>query len=835
MKHRFLYTIAAGIVGLVCLTACSTTSHLPEGETLYTGIKDITYSTPESINKTKRHKNDTTGVITAVADAVKSVDEFVSGKSNKNLGDFMKLTRNDGKKLTKQEKDSIKNSQKADEKALETVKEEVDAVLAYPPNNSLFGSSTMRSPLQFGLWFYNDFVNSKSAIGKWMFKTFATTPVYISSVNPDTRVKVGANTLHNYGYFNGKINYDVLNEKNPKKAKISYTIIPGKVSRLDSIAYCDFWPGADSLLKAHEDERLLRKGAQFNVGKLSEEQKRIETLFRNNGYFYYSAPYATFLADTTAVPYKVQLQLKPMENLDPRITKRWYIGNTHISIRRTEDEALSQHHAFRNYSFDYGGNKMPLRAFMWRHAISFRKGDLYSLEGQNMTQEKVNAIGVFSQMEINYIPRDTTQNCDTLDLYVSAIMDKLYDSKFELNAQFKSNQQVGPGLTYGLAKRNAFGAGEKVSWDIFGSYEWQTGIGSQQKHNMFLNSYEIGTKLSLEFPRFLIPRMGKRRLRFPATTSYSLDADWVNRARFFNMFSLGVSTSYQWHKRATSKHEFIPFSLDYDQILHSTASFDSIMNANPALYTSMRNQFIPAMSYTYTYSSPAQTRDPLWYQLSVKEAGNVVSGIYAAAGKKFNRQDKQIFGNPFAQFVKLTAEVHKSYKINPTLKVATRFFAGWIYSYGNSLRAPYAEQFYVGGANSIRGFAVRSVGPGKYHSNNSRYAYTDQTGDIRLEANAELRIHVLGNLYAATFLDAGNVWLSREDALRPDAKFSFSSLKNIAVGSGLGLRYDMDFIVLRFDVGVALHAPYETGKSGWYNIPKFKDGLAYHIAIGYPF
>ena len=167
--------------------------------------------------------------------------------------------------------------------------------------------------------------------------------------------------------------------------------------------------------------------------------------------------------------------------------------------------------------------------------------------------------------------------------------------------------------------------------------------------------------------------------------------------------------------------------------------------------------------------------------------------------------------------------------------MAGRLFAGAIYSYGNSLRAPYADQFYVGGANSVRGFTVRTIGPGRYKSPDSKYAYIDQTGDVKLEANLELRAPIFGDLGAAVFLDAGNVWLLRGDPARPGSKFTLNNLREFAVGTGLGIRYDLSFLVLRFDVGVALHAPYETGKSGWYNIPKFSKGLAYHFAIGYPF
>ena len=196
-----------------------------------------------------------------------------------------------------------------------------------------------------------------------------------------------------------------------------------------------------------------------------------------------------------------------------------------------------------------------------------------------------------------------------------------------------------------------------------------------------------------------------------------------------------------------------------------------------------------------------------------------------------------MFGNPFAQFLKFTTEIRKSYRLGEKSRLATRFMAGVIHSYGNSSTAPYSEQFYIGGANSIRAFTVRSLGPGSYHPESDKmYSYIDQTGDLKLEANVEYRFPILGNLYGATFLDAGNIWLLHKDEQRPGAQISLLNFgKEIALGTGVGLRYDLEFIILRLDLGIAIHAPYETSKKGYYNIPKFKDGLGLHFAIGYPF
>lgn len=194
-------------------------------------------------------------------------------------------------------------------------------------------------------------------------------------------------------------------------------------------------------------------------------------------------------------------------------------------------------------------------------------------------------------------------------------------------------------------------------------------------------------------------------------------------------------------------------------------------------------------------------------------------------------------GNPFAQFIKLTSEIRYNYRIDVNNRLAMRLMAGIVYSYGNMTISPYSEQFFVGGANSIRAFTVRALGPGSYHpAVENKYSYIDQTGDFKLEANLEYRFRILGDLHGAVFLDAGNVWLLRDDANRPGGKLDLKHLaKDIALGTGFGIRYDLTFLVLRFDVGVGLHVPYETGKSGYYNLPSFKKSLGYHLAIGYPF
>ncbi len=813
------------------LSGCSTTKNLPEGEVLYTGIKEIDYG-QKSKKKKKKQKEQATqeGVITSFADAYKAVDELLTQR------DLSALKR--PAELTDEQKDSIEEVRRIEEEAYQTAKEEVDAALAYAPNNSLFGSSSLRIPFPSGLWIYNATVGKKSRFAKWIFDTFAATPVLISTVNPKTRALVAQNTLRNYGYFNGTVDYEILPEKNPRKAKISYTVRPRNLFRLDSIAYLHFPAQGDSLIQRTMRRRTLFKGDPFSVVNLDAERTRISELFRNSGYYYYKPEYITFRADTLQRPGFVQLQVVPAEGIPPAANKRYYLGKTTIRMFGTDSYALTDTLKFRDYTIYYNGGekgRLPLRFGALRRNMFYRKGMLYRQNIMSFVQQQLSGMDVFSTVNLKYVPRDTTATNDTLDIEITGMLDKPYDGEFTTKVTSKSNGQIGPGLSFSMSKRNAFRGAEKLKFEVHGSYEWQTNSTVRGRSSV-INSYEYGTSLSLDYPRLIFPGARKFSRRAQTSTSFVLDATWMNRANYFGMVSLSARAAYTYQARPTIKHEFVPFRLDYDELLSTTPTFDSIMNVNQALYVSMRDQFVPSMRYTFTYSSPRRARNPRTFIFEVKESGNVTSGIFAAFGKPFNQKDKKLFNVPFAQYVRLLAEYREEFRLTPRTSIATRIGTGVIFSYGNSTAAPYNDLFSVGGANSIRAFSVRGVGPGSYIPGASEYSYIDQMGDFKIELNAEYRFPIVSLLSGAVFLDAGNVWLLDADPNRPGGTFDISRIgKDLALGTGFGIRCDLDFLVLRFDIGVGLHAPYDTGKSGYYNMPKFKDSLGYHFAVGYPF
>jgi len=753
------------------------------------------------------------------------------------------LTKNlpSGEVLYTGQKTVLKNKPKA--KLNDITIEELNAALEKTPSTKMFGILN----IPFGMWMYNDFVKYKKGFGKWMFNRFAANPpVFISTVNPEVRSKVGTNILHDYGYFNGGVTYQVVpDKKDSLKASVLYHVNMGMPYLIDTVYYDRFNSASLEVINRGQRNSYLAVGKQFNVGDLDAERVRVSGLLRNRGYYYFRPDYMTYQADTTQVPGRVSLRLRPIPGLPNEAFRQYYVGKATVYLYGKKGEFPTDSMYYKTIKIHYY-KKMPIspyRLYRWMHYQAYVRNAnmraanstrLYNQHRQKQIQEKLSQLNIFSYLDLQYVPRDTTATCDTLDVKLFAALSKPLDAELAFNVVTKSNGQTGPGATFGVTRNHVFGGGESWNVNMKGSYEWQTG----NHKGSLMNSWELGLSTSLTFPRVLFPRLGNLEYDFPATTTFKLYVDQLNRAKYYKLLSFGGNATYDFQPTRTKKHSFTPFKLVFNVLQNSTEEFKAIADSNPALYVSLRNQFIPKMEYTFTFDNTSSRRvqNPIWWQSTITSAGNITSCIYRAFGRPFNEKDKGLMGAPFAQFVKLNTEFRFLRNIDRNNSLAGRTTMGMLFTYGNSTIAPYNEQFYVGGANSIRGFTVRSIGPGGYH-NDSKFAFLDQTGTFRFETNLEYRFRMFKSLWGATFIDAGNVWLLRKDLEREDSQFTLKNLgKQIALSTGLGFRYDLDFLVFRLDFGVPLHYPYNTGGKGYFNAQgSFLKNLAIHFAIGYPF
>ena len=716
-----------------------------------------------------------------------------------------------------------------DEKTPDGVVSEINEAVKVPPNNALFGSASVRIPFPLGLWVYNNWSNPPSGFKHWIYEKLAKDPVLVSDVRPSVRTKMIDEILDNNGYFRGSADYELVQGKNKKKARILYHVTTGPAYTLDTIEMlpdtCQLNHLIDSIASG---DTYLKSGVRYSTDSLSAARTRITNELRNRGYYFFRPDYIEYLADSIQQPLKIALRMMLANNLPKEMLECYKTGNITV-------------YAFRNQG---GGTPdtietsrgtliqmMPsrLRHKLIPECIAFREGQTFSVRRMNTTQTRLSRLGIFNAINIDVTP-DTTATEPTLNVDVSCTFDTPLEASVELNASSKSNSYIGPGMLIGITNRNIFGGGEQFSVNLTGNYEWQTGHG---KSSLF-NSYEVGLTASLAVPRMLAPSFIKRRNRNLNWTRFSLNAELLNRPHYFKMAQFNASFNYDWQSSRYSSHTLTPFKLTYTNLMKTTAVFDSITAVNPAIAQSFQSQFIPQLSYSYVYDRALTPDDLINWQFSVQEAGNVFWAIYTACGKK---GEKKLFGTPFSQFVKGTTQLVYNRRLWGENWLVSRVAVGAAHAYGNSTQVPYSEQFYVGGANSIRAFTVRSLGPGSYRpSEDVRNSYFDQTGTFKFEANVEYRFPIIGPVHGAVFLDAGNVWLLKKDPMRPGGELRASTfLKDIALGTGVGLRFDISMLVIRGDLGIGIHAPYDTGKRGYYNMTSFGKSLAFHLAIGYPF
>ncbi len=724
----------------------------------------------------------------------------------------------------------------------EKVPSEVDTylfdVINVKPNNSLY-SPYMRSPLPIGLWVYNHWNPESKGIKGWLYNKLVEQPVLIDDVNPTLRVEMLKSILDNNGYFAGNAKYEILvNKKNHKKAEVSYFVELGKPYKYSDINYT----GGTSALERAIDSLArrcehLQVGHRYITDSLSYEREQISAQLRNLGYYYFQPDFIEYLADTVNTPGSVALRLILAENINPAALKKYFVNNVEATVnpsfgKGTPDTLKT------NRGTVIKMMPIKLRDNLIPSCLRFRKGRIIRVRDIDQTQLNLSRMGIFSSVNIDITPLDSLNGRDSVDVKVNCTLDQPLEASFQIQATSKSNSYIGPGIVGSLTHKNVFGGGEQLTTQLTAGYEWQTGKGTNENGSK-LNSYEFGINSTLSFPRLLAPNFIDRSRRYINWTRISLSADLLNRPSFFKMVQFGSAFSWEWHANRNSLNEFTPFKLTYTKMLSTTSAFDVAMEENPAVALSFRDQFIPMMSYSYTYDKVIDRNNTLVWNFNVMEAGNVFSGIWSLAGK--NQGEKKLFGTPFSQFVKAQSQVVFSCRlfhgVHSKQWMVFRVFAGAAHAYGNSSQVPYSEQFYIGGANSLRAFGVRAVGPGSYHpGDNVKNGFYDQTGTFKFEFNAEYRFPIMGYLHGAMFLDTGNIWLLEKDPLRPGGALSEGSFfKNLAVGTGVGLRFDMEMLVIRGDLGIGIHAPYKTGKKGYYNMTSFKDSLAFHIAIGYPF
>ncbi|KAA9040656.1 BamA/TamA family outer membrane protein [Ginsengibacter hankyongi] len=693
------------------------------------------------------------------------------------------------------------------------------------------------------LLFYNLAGNPKKTKGflRKFFRNIGEPPVLLSSVNVDYNSKVLQNYLENIGYFHAQASGDTIVKR--KRAHATYTLTPGPVYTIQNVS---FQTDSSSLGRTIQETRstsLLKSGDHFNLEVIKNERDRIDAILKEQGYYYFSPELLIVNADSTIGNNKVNMYLQVKEKTPALARKPYIIDNVYIypNYRLNAKSSDTSHLNESLYEGYYIVD--PLKKFkpqLFPRIMMFDSGDVYSRTAHNLTLSRLINLDVFKFVKNRFEDSPNSQG-DTgrLNTYYYLTPSPKKSLRAEISGNTKSNNYVGSLITVTYKNRNIFRGAEHL--------DLHANVGSEVQYSGYqsgYNTYRLGGGLTFTIPKFVVPFFKFNTTNaFVPSTKMDLSYDLLTRLKLYTLSSFTSQLGYSWKPNIKVQQDFNPFAINYVRAIKITQKYLDSIKSNPILKHAVDTQFVIGSNYSYTV-------DPLinnpygsgFYFNGLADLSGNISGLLIKADPADGK--KKLFGAPISQYIKTQLEGRYYYAFTPKIRLANRMIIGFGYPYGNSTELPFIKQFFIGGNNSVRAFRSRSVGPGTYRDPkaDSLTFFPDESGDIKLEMNTELRYKINNILEGAFFVDAGNIWLYNKDIHRPGGEFTKDFLNQLAVGTGVGLRLNLTILLLRIDLATPLRDPWLPQGSRWViNKINFRNrdwrrkNLVLNLAIGYPF
>ena len=720
------------------------------------------------------------------------------------------------------------------------IKTELYTLLRPKPNASILG-------FRYKLFVYNltGHPKKRNSPAGWLKRKFGEPPVLLSSVNLDKNVQVVDNHLENQGYFQADVKGDTVVKK--RLATALYKVNTNQQYTIKQVFYEQDSTDISKAINGLATTSLLKPGKPFNLDVVIAERLRIDAGLKEEGFYYFNPEFLIIKADSTIGENTVNMYVQFKRNT-PEEGKRLYTINDVFVFSSYSLNGVSADTSKRNATLydDYYvvDRRKMYKPRLFAQAMRFSPEDVYSRTDHNQSLNRLINLGTFKFVKNRFenVPGDPSR----LNVYYYLTPLPKQSLQAELNGNVKSNNFTGSLLTVGWRNRNFFRGGELLTINAVGGIEAQISGSSRGS-----NTYRGGLEGTLTFPRFLIPLIYlNTRSGFVPKTNIQLGYELINRQRYFTLNSFKASYGYSWKESPKKEHTLNPISITYVLPLHITDTYLDSIRKYPVLKRSVDKQLILGTNYNYNYNNQVSNQpvNSFYFNGNLDLSGNI-AGLITQPDIK-NRDTVKFFNVPFAQYVRTEGDVRYYRKLSPRTIWANRLIAGIGIPYGNSSELPFVKQFFVGGTNSLRAFRSRSVGPGTYYNpaqnstDSKQFIYPDQTGDIKLEFNSELRQKLFSVVQGAIFVDGGNIWLFNDNINQPGGKFTKSFLKELAVGTGAGLRFDATILVLRLDVAFPIRKPYLPDGQRWVfdQIGLFdksplwrKNNLVYNLGIGYPF
>ena len=645
---------------------------------------------------------------------------------------------------------------------------------------------------------------------------FSRKPVIYDTLQARLSCQDLMTAMQNEGYMNAGVS--LYTETKGKKLKATYLLQPGQPFLIGKVNYDIQDEGILQLL--HLDQpanQQIKPGMRFTVETLDNERKRIAGLLSDNGYFRFNKDFIHFAADTIMgrkdIALTLQLRKYKPNNNSPEVDHTRYL------IR----DVLFQSN---------DSDRIHLRKQVLLNATAIKEGRPYDASALQRTYNN------FARLQaVKYTNIKFTEVPDTnlLDCHIQISTNKPSTISFQPEGTNTAGD-LGAAASITYTNRNLFHGSEQLSIEFRGAYEAITGLEGYQDQNY--TEFSVETKLV--FPRFLAPFLSKSfRRRQTASSEWAVSWNFQNRPEFHRrVFS--SAWRYRWSEpKHHLNYRFDLLDLNYVYMPWISSTFkrdylDNAENRNAILRYNYEDIFIMKAGFTVSYTDGVDA-----VRANFESAGNLLNGVSKGFGFKTNSQGQHtLFNIAYAQYVKLDFDYTHLFQFDKRNALALHAGLGVAYPYGNSTVLPFEKRYFSGGANSVRGWSVRELGPGKFKGTDGRIDFINQTGDVKLDLNAEYRSSLFWKLQGALFIDAGNIWTLRNYAEQPGGQFKFTEFyKQIAASYGMGLRLNFDYFILRFDVGMkAINPAYESEKEHWSIFhPKLSRDFDFHFAVGLPF
>lgn len=656
---------------------------------------------------------------------------------------------------------------------------------------------------------------------KWInrkLQALGEDPVLFDSLQAEQTCNDLSNVLHGMGYIKAQVDYALKREKK-KKVKVIYNLHPGKRYHISSINYDIQDKNIDSVLKNKKFHSTnLRTGMPFMVSVLDNEREQITDFLNNNGYVNFHKDFISYSADTISGSTDIDITLH---------LHKFLSGNG-------EEETEHKQYTIGKINYHANGDfdKIPLRKSVLEENTIIEAGKLYNADELQKTYNRFGRLPIVKYTNIKFTERPDS---NILDCNIGISTNKINSISFQPEGTNTAGD-LGAAASLTYENRNIFRGAETFSIKLRGAFEAITGLEGYQ--NQDYEEYSLEAKLL--FPRFVVPFLSKKfKKQSTAMSELTVSYNMQNRPEFHRRV-FTTSWRYRWNDISGKKsYKFDLIDLNYIYMPWISTTFkeeylDDVNNRNSILRYNYEDLFIMKLGFGMSFNNGDEA-----YKINVETSGNFLSGISHLLGSKRNEDNQYtIFNIAFAQYVKGDFDYTKIIMFDRNNSLALHAGLGIAYPYGNSMILPFEKRYFSGGANSVRGWSVRGLGPGKFKGTNGAIDFINQTGDIKLDLNIELRSFLFWKVYGAAFIDAGNIWTIRAYEEQPGGQFRFKDFyKQIAVAYGLGIRFNFDFFILRFDMGMKAINPAYNSNNEHYAIfhPDFSRDFAFHFAVGLPF